>query len=111
MTQQHPGWPQQPPPSSGRLVASIIAGGLLGFLAGGFAPFVPAFLAQVFFNADIYGSGAAGWLGLAVLVTMSLGGLLGALWGMRRARRPRQPIDTIRRPNQVIRRDRGNGAA
>jgi hypothetical protein len=71
---------------------------------------VPAFLAQVFFNADIYGSGAAGWLGLAMLVTMPLGGLLGALWGMRRARRPRQPIDTIRRPNQVIRRDRGNGA-
>ena len=73
--------PPQPPPSSGRLVASIIGGGLLGFVAGAFAPFVPAFLVQVFFNADIYGPGAAGLLGLAMLVTMPLGGLLGALWG------------------------------
>lgn len=80
-----PGWgpsppPQQPPPSSGRLVTSIIIGGLLGALAGAFAPFLPAFLAQVFFNADIYGTGAGVWLGLAMLVTIPLGGLLGALW-------------------------------
>jgi hypothetical protein len=101
--------PQPPPPSSGRLVTSIIGGGLLGVLAGAFAPYVPAFLAQVFFNADIYGSGAGVWLGLAMLVTMPLGGLVGALWGMRRARRPwrpRQPIDPGHYPNRVIRRDR-----
>jgi hypothetical protein len=40
---------------------------------------LPAFLAQVFFNADIYGSGAATFLGLLVLVTIPLGGVLGAL--------------------------------
>jgi hypothetical protein len=37
------------------------------------------------------------------------GGLLGALWGMRRARRPRrprQPIDPGDYPNRVIRRDK-----
>jgi hypothetical protein len=115
---QPPQWPQVPPPqpppqpspSSGRLVASVIGGGLLGALAGAFAPFVPAFLAQVLFNADIYGSGAGAWLGLAILVTIPIGGLLGALWGMRRARRPqrrRQPIDPCHYPNRAIRRDRG----
>jgi hypothetical protein len=111
---QPPQWPQVPPPqpspSSGRLVASVIGGGLLGALAGAFAPFVPAFLAQVLFNADIYGSGAGAWLGLAILVTIPIGGLLGALWGMRRARRPRpprQPINPGDYPNPVIRRDRG----
>ena len=107
MTQQHPGWPQQPA-SSGRLVASIIAGGILGLIAGAFVPVLnEAALARG------YTRGAGSTIGLtpAWLITMPLGGLLGALWGMRRARRPRQPIDTIRRPNQVIRRDRGNGAA
>jgi hypothetical protein len=81
------------------------------WLAGGFAPFVPAFLAQVLFNADVYGFGAGAWLGLAMFVTVLLGGLLGALWGMRRARRarqPRQPIDPGHYPNRVIRRDRGS---
>jgi hypothetical protein len=104
-----PGPPPQPPPSSGRLVASIIGGGILGVLAGGFAPFVPVFLAQVFFNTDVYGFGAGAWLGLAMFVTVPIGGLLGALWGMRRARRPRQPrqpIDPGHYPNRVIRRDR-----
>ena len=51
------------------------------------------------------------WLGLAMLVTIPLGGLLGALWGMRRARRHRSrpPIDPGQYPNRVIdvrRRDR-----
>jgi hypothetical protein len=111
---QPPQWPHVPPPqppqppptSSGRLVTSIIAGGLLGAIAGAFAPFLPAFLAQVFFNADVYGSGAEVWLGLLMLVTIPIGGLLGALWGMRRGRRARQPIDPGDYPNRVIRRDR-----
>ena len=108
-----PGWgpPPPPPTSSGRLVASIIVGGLLGAVAGAFAPFLPAFLAQVLFNADIYGSGVSAFLGLLMLVTIPLGGVLGALWGMRRARRhrPRPPIDPGQYPNRVIdvrRRDR-----
>jgi hypothetical protein len=114
---QPPQWPHVPPPqppqppptSSGRLVTSIIAGGLLGAIAGAFAPFLPAFLAQVFFNADVYGSGAGVWLGLNRLATLPRGGLLGALWGWRRGRRarpPRQPVDPGDYPNRVIRRDR-----
>jgi hypothetical protein len=95
------------PRASPRMFASNGTDGL--WLAGGFAPFVPAFLAQVLFNADVYGFGAGAWLGLAMFVTVLLGGLLGALWGMRRARRarqPRQPIDPGHYPNRVIRRDR-----
>jgi hypothetical protein len=64
-------------------------GGLLGVLAGLIAPFLPGFLAQVFFNTDIYGSDPGAWLGLAMLVTVPVGGILGALWGTRRARRRR----------------------
>jgi MFS family permease len=119
MSQQPPQWPpapqqpQQPPPprpSSGRLVASILAGGFLGMVVGAF---IPA-LVQGLTGAE--GAGAAAWLVVAMFVTMPIGGLLGALWGMRRGRRgqrpPRPPEEWRRRPNRIVdvhRRDRGEG--
>jgi hypothetical protein len=46
------------------------------------------------------------FLGFAALVTMPIGGLLGALWGMRRGRRPRRPPlspeEWRRRPNRIV---------
>lgn len=107
MTQQHPQWPpvpppQQPPASSGRLVASIIAGGILGMVAGAFV--------AVLLEAAVAGdSQAPGIPVLLMLVLAPAGGLLGALWGMRqgrRLRRPRPPVDPSRYPNRVIRRDK-----
>jgi hypothetical protein len=109
---QPPQWPPgpppqpQPPPSSGRLVASIIGGGLLGAIAG-------AFTASLLW-ALLTGDRSSGGLVLTMLITTPISGLLGAFWGMRRARRPqrpRQPIDPGQYPNRVFRRDRVNGAA
>jgi hypothetical protein len=106
-----PGWgaprpqpPWQPPVNSGRIVAYVILGGLLGMFVGLFVPFLPGLLAQVFFGADVYSAGASTWLGLAALVTVPLCGILGALWGMRRAKRWRQrpPIDPGHYPNRIV---------
>jgi hypothetical protein len=106
-----PGWgppppqpPRQPPANSGRIVTYVILGGLLGMIAGLFVPLLPGFLAQAFFNADIYSSGASVLLTLAMLVTVPVCGILGALWGMRRAKqwRQRPPIDPGHYPNRII---------
>jgi hypothetical protein len=56
-------------------------------LVGFIAPFLPGFLAQVLFGVDIYPPGAGAWLGLAMLITVPLGGVLGGLWAARRPRR------------------------
>lgn len=83
-----PGWgppyqrPRQPAPA-GRVLLGVLLGLLIGFVA----PFLPGFLAQVLFAVDLYPSGAGLWLGLAMLVTMPLGGVLGGLWAARKARR------------------------
>jgi hypothetical protein len=71
-------------------------------VAGAFA----AVLLDVALAGD---SEAPGVLVLLMVVLAPVGGLLGALWGMRRGRRPRrppQPIDPGHYPNRVIRRDR-----
>jgi hypothetical protein len=107
---QQPPWqppppqPPQQPGSAGGLVASIILGGALGMFAGFLMPFLPGFLAQLLFDVDIYGPGAGVLLGLVMLLTVPVGGILGALWGMRRAQRRRPPLDPSRYPNRVIRR-------
>jgi hypothetical protein len=71
--------------------------------------FLPVIIEAVLTGGYTRGSGSAAGLTLAWLITVPLGGLLGALWGMRRARRPqrrRQPIDPGHYPNRAIRRDR-----
>jgi hypothetical protein len=80
-------------------------GGLLGVIAWAF---ILTLLFELVAGAAESVAGA-GFRGLALLITMPIGGLLGALWGMRRARRAqraRQPIDPGDYPNRVIRRDR-----
>jgi hypothetical protein len=114
MTQQDPGWPPVPlpqppprPPSSSHLVASIIAGGILGMVAGAFA--------AVLLEMALTGGSNPGALVLLMFVLVPAGGLLGALWGIRRGRRPRrppQPGEWRRRPNRIVdvrRRNRGEG--
>jgi hypothetical protein len=97
--------PPQPTPSSGRLVASIIAGGILGTIAGAFAASL--------LDAAL---GVGTLLPLVMLPLAATGGLIGALVGMRRGRRLRRPPrsmeDWRRRPNRIVdvrRRDRREG--
>jgi hypothetical protein len=104
-----PGWgPAQQPPA-GRIVTSIIAGGILGVVAGAFA----ASLLEMVLTGSSEEPGA---LVLLMLVFAPAGGLLGAFWGMRRGRRPRRPPrpmeDWRRHPNRLVdvhRRDREEG--
>lgn len=75
--------PQQPPPRAGRIVGDVIAGGILGTVAGAFA--------AVLLDVALTGGDSPGALILLMVVLLPAGGLLGALWGMRRGRRPRRP--------------------
>jgi hypothetical protein len=79
--------PRPRPTSGGRIAAYVIVGGLLGMLAGFLAPFLPGFLAQALFAVDIYPPDVGALLGLVMLLTVPSFGVLGALWGMRRANR------------------------
>jgi hypothetical protein len=88
------------------LIASIIAGGVLGAIVGAFAA---SLLNLALTGGDSTGAGV-----LLMLVLAPAGGLLGALWGMRRGRRPRRPPrppeEWRRHPNRIVdvrRRDQG----
>jgi hypothetical protein len=94
--------PPRPQPSGGRMTASMLGGGLLGVFAGLLVPYLPGFLVTVFTGETVGFSPVLVLLGWVVCVP--LGGVLGSLWGLHRARRrPRPPIDMQQRPNQVIR--------
>jgi hypothetical protein len=88
--QPPPGWgpPQRPrqPMTAGRM-ALIMLGGLVGGVLGFFAPFLPGFLAQALLAVDIYGPGAGALLGLAMLITVPCGVVLGVLWARQKTRR------------------------
>jgi hypothetical protein len=95
----------RPQPSGGRITASMLGWALLGVFLGLLFPFLPGFLYTVFTGA--HGGFSAALTLVLWVVCVPLGGVLGSLWGLHRARRrPRRPIDIQQRPNQVIRRRR-----
>jgi hypothetical protein len=93
-----PGWGPQPPwgpPPQPRqqLTAGraflIMLGAAFGAVLGFVVPFLPGFLAQALLGVDIYPPGIGPWLGLAMLVTVPCGAILGALWVRGRTRKGR----------------------